>query len=257
MKITEIDDTSKNQLWAIIGKNKADFFFEIREFEYNFSDTRFWIAQKKGIIVGTMFFDKAKTLRIFGPNEVVSRFLEFIDFTPRYLSVPDTFLELIPNFVNSEKRRLFMNRLVMQKTNIELRKRFVFDHLNKDDLKNALTIFQAAEPDDWSSSEADKLPYDAINQWYGLKGNDQFVSVCWNQIYQHGGHIAFIATHPNHQNKGYASALITFTLNETFQTNDFAIIHVRMDNEPALHIYRKMGYKDHLSYIVLCEPELK
>lgn len=257
MRISEIKTENKEQLWDYISNNKANFFFEILEYVNSFSETRFWFAQEQDKIIGTMFFDKAKTLRIFGPNKIVNRFFDLVDFTPKYLNVPLTFLDQLPNFVHREKRRLLMNRLVMEKTKIDLRKGYIFDHLNKDDLVDALNVFQAAEPDDWSSSEADKLPYDATNQWYGIRDNNQLVSVCWNQLYQHGGHIAFIATHPNHQNKGYASSLITFALNETFETNDFAIIHVRMDNDPALHTYRKMGYKDHLNYIVLCEPDMK
>ncbi|NHJ04280.1 MAG: GNAT family N-acetyltransferase [Candidatus Heimdallarchaeota archaeon] len=258
MLIKEITETGRNHLWDLIGNNSVDYFFYIREYLNNKSENRFWIATKNNQFLGIMCLDGAKTVRMSGSNEVVENFLKLLDFVPRYINLPFIATELIPKYVKSEKRRLKMLRLILYKRDFSpSSKKQNYIHLGKKDMVEALEVFKAAEPEDWSTSEADKLPFDEINQWYGLRVEGKLTSVCWNQIYPHGGHIAFIATHPNFQNRGYATALVNFALEETFKTKDLAIIHVREDNEPALHTYRKIGYKDHLIYTVLCEPELK
>ena len=255
MKILELSDKNKNELWEYIGENQEDFFFEIREFTTAFNKTRFWFAKEGDQIVGLVCYNKAGTLRIFGSKEIVKQFLAKIDFVPSYLSVPIDSQIFLPNFIKGEERRLDMFRLTIKKKNIELSCQSIIN-LEKKDMQEALEVFQAAEPDDWSSTNADKLPFDEINQWYGVRKDGRFVSICWNEIYSHGGHIAFIATHPDYQRKGYASALIKYSLKETFEQTELAIIHVRKDNLPALSAYRKLGYLDHMNYLVLCKPEL-
>jgi ribosomal protein S18 acetylase RimI-like enzyme len=251
-KITSEKD--KKQLWDFINKKKSDFFFEIQDFSNNFSETQFWFAKDDNEIIGLMTYNKAQTLRIFGDIKVVENFIKLIEFTPKYISFPKVANDIIRNYVQSEGKRLNMIRLILDKTEISSTNDFEFINLKKDNMNNALAVFQAAEPEDWLSSQADNLPFDKMNLWYGIKKDEQLVSVCWNQIYHHGGHIAFIATHPNHQRKGYATALVSYALIETFKASDFAIIHVREDNIPALHTYRKIGYKDYMEYIVLCNP---
>jgi GNAT superfamily N-acetyltransferase len=252
-----LSEDDKNKLWDFIKNKKDDFFFEIQEFSNNFTETKFWLAQEKDLVVGLMCYNKTRTLRIFGDVDIVESFIKSIDFTPKYISIPREAEHIIRNYVQSEGRRLDMIRLILDKTKITADNIYDCLTLEKKDMNNALTVFQAAEPDDWSSSQAENLPFDEMNLWYGIRKDEQLVSVCWNQTYQHGGHIAFIATHPDHQKRGYATALVNHTLNETFKVTDFAIIHVREDNMPALHTYRKIGYKDHMKYLVLCDPVLR
>ena len=256
MYINELSYEDKNELWDYIGKNKTDFFFEIREFTTNFAKTRFYLAKEGNQKIGLMCYNQAGTLRLFGSIDTVKEFFSLIDFTPKYLSVPIEFESFLPSFIKSEKRRLNMLRLVKQKSDVQLNSKISVVNLEKKQMQEALEVFQAAEPEDWLSSEAEKLPFDEINQWYGIQKTGKFVSICWNEIYPHGGHIAFIATHPHHQRRGFASTLIKYSLAETFKQSEFAIIHVRKDNFPALTAYRKLGYLDHMNYLVLCDPKL-
>ena len=257
MNIIKVTEELKEKLGKHIHKNKADYFTHIREFENNFSDSHFWLALEEEKIIGTMLFDKAGTAKMRGSKEIVDAFFKKLESIPRYINVPHESSDLITKYVASEKRRLHMIRLIMEKQAVTLKEGYEIIHLKKEDMKNALKVFQAAEPEDWKNSEADKLPFDDLNQWYAIEKDGQLVSVCWNQLYNHAGHVAFIATHPDHQRKGYASALIRYTLNETFNKTNFAVIHVREDNIPALNAYRKLGYKDHSNYLILCEPEMK
>ncbi len=257
MNIIKVTEEYRDFLGEFIFNKKAEYFSHIREFQNNYSNSQFWLAMDDNEIQGTMFYNKAGTVKMRGSNVIIDAFFKQLKSTPKYIDIPTSALEIAQKYIKSEKKRLNMIRLIMDKTD------FTFDEipeilvLEKQDLKRALVVFQAAEPDDWQDMDVDKLPFDNKNQWYAIESNDQLVSVCWNQIYNHAGHIAFIATHPDHQRKGYASALIKYTLNETFKQTDFAVIHVMKENVVAVNTYRKLGYLDHVNYIVFCEPELQ
>ena len=257
MRITELKEEHKETLWNLLKNNPAEFFFFHYDYSYNLNDVQFWIALKEDTIIGLMCLNKEGTVRMYGSSDIIEKFFEKLENTPRYISIPEASKHLIPNYVKSEKKRLIMHRLALIKKDISLTNKFTIIQLKKEDMKQALQVFKAAEPEDWMKTEAESLAFNQQNQWYGVKIEGRLASVCWNQVYTHGGHIAFIATHPEHQNQGLATELMKFVLKENFNVNDLSILHVSDDNKPALHIYLKLGYKQLFTSIVLCEPEMK
>ncbi|MFW9965173.1 MAG: GNAT family N-acetyltransferase [Candidatus Sifarchaeia archaeon] len=222
-----------------------------------FPKTRFWLASNREQIKGAMYYNEAQTLRIFGSPDAVEVFLEDINITPKYISLQDESLDILARFVESERKRLMMYRLVMSKKELLVSSAHNIRKLEKQDLQNAFAVFRAAESEDWGTTDSVNLPFDDNNRWYGLEKNGVLVSVCWNQVYAHGGHVAFIATHPEFQNQGFASSLLKYALSDNFRRNDFSVIHVREDNGPALHCYEKIGYRKHFRFSTLVEPRMK
>ncbi|KAL4423905.1 hypothetical protein ABPG75_001206 [Micractinium tetrahymenae] len=55
-------------------------------------------------------------------------------------------------------------------------------------------------------------------------------------------HVMNVAVHPDHRRRGHARALLT-TLIELHRGAKSALLEVRVSNEPALSLYRAMGFQ--------------
>jgi GNAT superfamily N-acetyltransferase len=256
MDIVKVNNSNKDEYWDFISRDPVTYFFEMEEFKTKFDTSNFWLAKQDEKILGSMFYNSVKALRIYGDNKVVEEFLKIIDFTPKFLNIPELAHVLISKYIAKSKKSLNMICLIKQKVGlIDNPSHFCFK-LNKKQIEEALTVFKAAEPEDWENSKTEDLPFDDKNIWYGIKKDDKLVSVCWNQILEAGSHIAFLATHPDHQHQGLATSILNFALRESFQYNDLSVIHVREDNSYALQCYTNAGYEAKMWYIVIIEPKL-
>ncbi len=249
-------ENNRKYLWDLIKDQSADLFYFIHNYQNNFENSKFWIVFDHDQPNGIVLYD-GQTLKISGSPMAVDLFLESIDFNPKYINIPRISTEVALNHIESSKRKLDMIRLTMKPQYFGNLNGEGFTSLNVEELGEALFVFQKASPEDWSSTTVSDLQCDTVNRWYGIRINENLVSVCWNQFYHHGGHVAFIATHPDFQNQGNATFLLKLVLTENFKENNFAIIHVREENTSAYHCYVKVGYQEHCRYTVFCEPIMR
>ncbi|MFX1453178.1 MAG: GNAT family N-acetyltransferase, partial [Promethearchaeota archaeon] len=65
------------------------------------------------------------------------------------------------------------------------------------------------------------------------------------------GYVIIVGTHPDYRNRGYASSLISSALKDLFREKKQCFITVRVENDPAIHTYEKLGFSicyTHYSY---------
>ena len=73
-----------------------------------------------------------------------------------------------------------------------------------------------------------------IEYGFSLKGKPQFIKK---------GHVISIAVLPEHRRKGLGTALIQMALDEFWKNGcQVSFLEVRVSNEPAIEIYKKIGY---------------
>lgn len=58
-------------------------------------------------------------------------------------------------------------------------------------------------------------------------------------------HIANIATDSRYRGRGFATGIISEILARCFREADHAILYVEAENEPAIRLYQKIGFKPH------------
>ena len=61
--------------------------------------------------------------------------------------------------------------------------------------------------------------------------------------------MAWIATHANYRNRGYASPILSALLKEVLESSETAFIYVLSDNATAMHVYSKVGFKPYKRYV--------
>ncbi|MCL5876314.1 MAG: GNAT family N-acetyltransferase [Candidatus Bathyarchaeota archaeon] len=64
-------------------------------------------------------------------------------------------------------------------------------------------------------------------------------------------HVTWIATSPQHENKGYATSTVSMLVKECLSAAETTIIYVMDDNASANCVYAKVGFKPYKSYFFL------
>ncbi|MHA1902184.1 MAG: GNAT family N-acetyltransferase, partial [Promethearchaeota archaeon] len=58
-------------------------------------------------------------------------------------------------------------------------------------------------------------------------------------------------THPDFENRGFATSVVSASIQELLKHSPLGLIHVRADNAPAVHTYKKNGFRDFLQFYFL------
>ena len=86
-----------------------------------------------------------------------------------------------------------------------------------------------------------------LNRWryYGLFVEDKLVSIaCAYLRMPEVWIIGDVFTHPDYRGRGYAKAVTSAITNDAIVSGAKALLHVRVDNEPAIRVYRAIGYEE-------------
>jgi GNAT superfamily N-acetyltransferase len=82
-----------------------------------------------------------------------------------------------------------------------------------------------------------------LGDYYGIFKNGQLISVTGERMRMNGfTEVSAVVTHPGHVGRGYAKQLITFVVNKVLEENKRPFLHVAETNNPAIHLYQKMGF---------------
>lgn len=82
----------------------------------------------------------------------------------------------------------------------------------------------------------------------GIKFKGELASICRTRLAEQIGHVITVATREAHRNKGYATSLVSHSVNSLLNKTDTAIIYVLKDNQPAIRTYQKVGFKPYKTY---------
>jgi GNAT superfamily N-acetyltransferase len=80
-----------------------------------------------------------------------------------------------------------------------------------------------------------------FGNYYGIFENNKLVAMTGQRLHVHYfTEVSAVCTHPDYLGKGYASLLLTHQADFSGQT---PFLHVKSDNERAIFLYNKIGFK--------------
>jgi ribosomal protein S18 acetylase RimI-like enzyme len=89
--------------------------------------------------------------------------------------------------------------------------------------------------------------------YYGLHVRDQLVAAAGTHVVAEEYGIAAVGnvfTHPAHRNRGYATVCTSAVVAELLEMGcRDVVLNVRLDNEPALHAYRCLGFREYCQFV--------
>ena len=109
------------------------------------------------------------------------------------------------------------------------------------------TYFEILENMFTDTFTQDKVKFDIMNnsftQYYVYKDNEEVVAFINYQIMYERAELIQINVLEEKQNKGIASKLIEYMINDCVNKNVESItLEVRVDNDNAIHLYEKFGF---------------
>jgi RimJ/RimL family protein N-acetyltransferase len=97
------------------------------------------------------------------------------------------------------------------------------------------------------------LPASAIADglYYGIRVDGRLVSAAGTHVISPAARLAVVGnvmTHAEFRGRGYATVVTSAVTSELLRFCDQVVLNVRADNPPALAAYRRLGYRDHVSF---------
>ena len=83
-----------------------------------------------------------------------------------------------------------------------------------------------------------------FGHYHGIFAGGRLAAMTGQRLHvAHYSEISAVCTHPDHLGKGYAASLIRHQLNLIHSQGQRAFLHVREDNERAIALYHRLGFK--------------
>ncbi len=97
------------------------------------------------------------------------------------------------------------------------------------------------------------LPSEALANgvYYGIRVNGQLVAAAGTHVISRVMGLAAVGnvlTHREHQGRGYAKVVTGAVTQDLLRFCDQVVLNVRLDNAPALGVYRSLGYREHVRF---------
>ena len=83
-----------------------------------------------------------------------------------------------------------------------------------------------------------------FGNYYGIFENNKLVAMTGQRLHVHYfAEVSAVCTHPDYLGKGYASLLLMHQADLILNSGQTPFLHVKSDNERAIFLYDKIGFK--------------
>ena len=83
-----------------------------------------------------------------------------------------------------------------------------------------------------------------FGSYHGIFDNEKLVAMTGQRLHvQNFTELSAVCTHPDYTGKGYANSLLQHQLQIILQQGQQPFLHVREDNDRAIEIYQRLGFK--------------
>jgi ribosomal protein S18 acetylase RimI-like enzyme len=172
-------------------------------------------------------------------------------YSPISVTGFDGHKKLIAKFFPEYKKEIALYRMGLKKGEQKDFEKYAYQMLSERNRQEIVSFMRTTDPIYWGTRNLEDILIDDNNKWFGIIEKERLIAITgvWN--YQKIGYIIVVGTHPDYWNRGVASSLISSVLKEMFGDKEEALITVRVENEPAVHTYKKLGFSisnKHYSY---------
>ncbi|MHA1562268.1 MAG: GNAT family N-acetyltransferase [Promethearchaeota archaeon] len=251
MKIIPLDSETEPIFWRYVEDRIEEYFFYIMDYKQYPDFTKIWMAiDDSGKIQGLLLNYKDKIIHLRGSNEVIKILVNQFDMSSMEITVMNSQKELLSSNYKENKKEILINRMVIHSGENLIKNEFTPEILEESDRKEIASLYRKADPVFWGHVEAKDIEFSEKYIWFGIKHENRIVSFAQIWFGDEVGIIPTVATDPEFRNRGYATTLVSRSVQELFKFKNIplCLIHVRADNAPAVHTYKKIGFKDYFQF---------
>lgn len=248
MKVVPLNPAFEPLFWERVNQDIPHYFFFAFDWRNNKDETDILLVVKEGQIDGMMLVYKKRIVQLRGSLEATRLLLEHLDLEEVELQAPREHEQCILEKYKPTKSHELM-LMVLHKGEETIHTSHPVVKLNVSDAEQIEAIMKKAEPEFWGEITTDEIAVGmGSTNWVGIKLDGELVSICRTRLAEGVGHIVIVATHEAHRNKGYATSLVSHSVKSILKETSTAIINVLNDNQPAIRVYKKVGFKPYKIY---------
>ncbi len=249
MKIILLDSTTEPIFWRYVEDRIEEYFFFIMDLKNYPEFTKIWMAiDDAGKIHGMLLNFKEKHIQIRGNNEAVKILLNEIDMKSMEITILKSQKELLDSNITVNKEEILLNRMVIHPGENVMKNKFIPEILNESDREEIASLSRKTDPVFWGHVQGKDLEFSKSHKWFGIRRENKIVSFAQTWIGDEVSIISIVATDPDFQNRGFATSLVASSIQELFKHSPLGLIHVRAENTPVVHTYKKNGFKDYFIF---------
>ena len=252
MKIIPLDSETEPIFWRYVEDRIEEFFFYIMDLKQYPDFTKILIAiDDAGKIQGLLLNYKDKIIQILGSNEAVKNLANQFDMSSMEITVLNSQKELLDSKFKENKKEILINRMVIHLGENLIKNEFAPEILEECDREEIASLYRKADPVFWGLVQAKDIEFSKKHICFGIKHEKRIVSFAQIWFGDDAGIILTVGTDPEFRNRGYATSLVSRSVRELFKFKKIplCLIHVRADNTPAVHTYKKIGFKDYFQFV--------
>jgi GNAT superfamily N-acetyltransferase len=262
LEIMELDESIEKDFWSFILSDIPRYFFFILDLKQYPEKCKFLIARESEMIVGLCIIWRNHIAQIRSQDPEVIEALynaipkDTIDEITFEYPHQDLLRKLVPNPLKEiamhrmiiDKQRMILNREKMIPW-YKLDKPYIERRLGSDDADQIQQLMRSSDPVFWGDWSVDHLDFGENQIYTGLFDGDKLISYTLAWVDETAAILATVATHPDYQNQGLATYLVNEGVHTLLEHSDIGLIHVRVDNPPAIRVYKKVGYEVYQTYL--------
>jgi len=248
MEIAPLNPAFEPIFWKHVNRDIPHYFFFAFDWKYRKDDTNILLALTGRRIDGMMLVYKKRIVQLRGNRKATKVLLERLDLEEVELQALKEHKEyILEKYEPTWTHELML--MVLHKGQEKLHTPHQIVKLDALDAEQIASIMNEANPEFWGTVSIDQIVQgmSGVN-CIGIKVDGELASICRARLTDELGHIATVATHEVHRNKGYATSLVSHSVKSILEKRSTVIIYVLNDNQPAIRVYKKVGFKPYKTY---------
>ncbi|MHA1746468.1 MAG: GNAT family N-acetyltransferase [Promethearchaeota archaeon] len=255
MKNVALTKDNEAIFWEFVRKKVAEYFFFIVDLRQYRQHTQIdLVLDEADHILGMRILWKNRVIQLRGDRDAVKLLLDNTPIVPEEVTGLPEHQDLIRARFPNIQFGFSMVRMVLKRQQWADKDQYRVNPsvvpLDENDRKEINSLMRLADPKFWGDRDPVNLTFDATNLWYGIKDKSKIVAFCNVWVDEMASIVSIVATHPNYRGRGYATRVVTHGVETIWNTSSLALIHVRAENAPAVHVYTKVGFKPLVTYEV-------
>ncbi|MFQ6128796.1 MAG: GNAT family N-acetyltransferase [Thermoplasmata archaeon] len=251
LEVATLEANLEEEFWKHVSQDPLNYYFFIFDWKLQKKNTEILLALEEGKIEGIMLTYKQSIVQLRGNRKAVKTLLDHLDLEKVELTAPKECEDIVlKRYKPSRKYEIIIMHL--EKGDERILKQHEPIEPFFEDAEQIANLMRNSYPDFWGETTAEKVKKSMEeNHWLAQRDDDKIVSVGNTRFADFGSNIGVVATDEAYRNRGYATSIVSALIMEILQRYERALIHVLGNNHPAIHIYRKVGFKQYNSYLLV------
>jgi ribosomal protein S18 acetylase RimI-like enzyme len=250
LRVVALAEGLEPVFWAHVNQDLLDFHFFIYDWKFKREQSRIFMALGEAdAVAGLMVVYNGCIVQVRGSREAVRLLLDFLDVEEVMVQVPFDCADIVEDRFPVVEQKGEVVLLSIREGEENLKVTVEPEKLSVDDADEIVALMHVAYPEFWSviTSEGIEESFDEA-LWFGIRCEGKLVAFGKAVAESSVGHVAWIATHADYRNRGYATSVLSVLLREVLEVSSTAFIYVLSDNPVALHVYSGVGFKPYKRY---------